>query len=174
MKDGDKIKVPTVGQWFDVKPLSIDQLPFRFKRDDEKQESTRQIILEAFEELNRNSEKYGKNFKTMIPKRYGEYTTLSECNRLAYDFGCHIADWVEQAMEWAQRITNGESWEAICNKFDYSDYYRLIIWKNKKARLIGGSLKNYNYMPVSNVGSFDYDDFHKIFYTLPLFVLYEE
>lgn len=49
-----------------------------------------------------------------------------------------MADWVEQALEWAQRIHNGETWESICNEPDTAKYYRLIIWKSGFAKIIGG------------------------------------
>ena len=59
---------PTEDEWFEVKPYTIDQQLFKKKRKDEQQEATRQLILKAFAEMKNDSEKYGINFRTMIPK----------------------------------------------------------------------------------------------------------
>ena len=121
---------PTEGRWFEVNPLSIDQEIFAFERKDKKQERTRQYILDAFVEM-LNNPKYKKTFYTYIPvkdweeKSYEELRTLASCN------GGKIATWVHQALEWAQRIANGESWESICNEPDKSKWYRLVRGKGR-------------------------------------------
>ena len=91
---------------------------------------------------------------------------------MACKLGDHNADWVEQALEWAQRISNGESWEVICNNADTANWYRMIIWKNGYARLVGGSRNRSNVFPASDVHNYDYDSYG-IIYTVPLVVLYE-
>ena len=111
-------KVPTEDQWFEVNPQAINQGLFQKKRKDERQEETRKLILEAFAEVNSSPEKYGRKFKTMMPNTTWISKTVGELKELACELGDHNADWVEQALEWAQRICNGESWETVCNNVD--------------------------------------------------------
>ena len=160
-------------EWFEVKPHAIDQKLFEKKRKDTMQENTRQLILKAFEKMKANPEKYGKNFKTLMPKREWKVKTVMELKEMARDFGDHNADWVEQALEWAQRIANGESWKSICNDDDTANWFRLVVWKNGYARLVGGSVGNGNCHPASYVYSSDYRDYEHLQHTVPLVVLYE-
>lgn len=130
---------PTEREWFEIKPLTIDQELFKKKRDNSKQEETRKLILEAFDEMKKNPEKYGKNFKTIIPnKTWTKSRTMPPLYKIVSRFGDHMADWVEQGLEWAQRIANGESWEDICNNRDTVAWYRIIKWKNESYAQIGG------------------------------------
>lgn len=164
---------PTEYEWFQVFPMEIDPNLFKDKREDEKQEETRQIILEALEELKKYPEKYGMPFETIVqnksnhwekervsykrPSRAAAPTMTSEwitikismkdfINR--YSFGVEgfnkskiifMINWVQQAFEWAQRISNGESWEDVCNKEGNIKYERLIIWKNEDEYAAIGS-----------------------------------
>ena len=164
-------QVPTEDQWFEVNPQTINQSLFKKKRKDERQERTRKLILEAFAEVKSSPEKYGRKFKTMMPKKTWTSKTVAELKQLACEFGNHNADWVEQALEWAQRICNGESWEAVCNNADTANWYRLVVWKNGYAQLVGGSRDDYNVFPASYVYDIDYDFFNVINYTVPLVVL---
>lgn len=165
---------PTEDKWFEVNPQTIDQSLFQKKRKDERQEKTRRLILEAFAEVKSSPEKYGKKFKTMMPKKSWPYKTVEEFKQLACKLGDHNADWVEQALEWAQRISNGESWEVICNNADTANWYRMIIWKNGYARLVGGSRYYYDSEPASYVHDFDFNkSLFRIGNTVPLVVLYE-
>ena len=166
-------KVPTEDQWFEVNLQDINQSLFEKEKKDGRQEKTRKLILEAFAEAKRKPEKYGRKFKTMMPKKTWTDKTVKELRQLAWELGDHNADWVEQALEWAQRICNGESWEAVCNNADTANWYRLVVWKNGYARLVGGSRDCSDYNPASYVydlncgyGGFDF--------TVPLVVLYEK
>ena len=167
-------QVPTEDQWFEVNPQTINQSLFKKKRKDERQERTRKLILEAFAEVKSSPEKYGRKFKTMMPKKTWTSKTVAELKQLACEFGNHNADWVEQALEWAQRICNGESWEAVCNNADTANWYRLVVWKNGYARLVGGSRHNSDYYPAPDVvsGGCNSDDCR--YHTVPLVVLYEK
>lgn len=89
----------------------------------------------------------------------------------ARSMGGHIADWVEQSLEWAQRIVNGETWEAICNNPDTANWYRLVKWKYGKTRIIGGSSKLNNGSSVSFVLNNDFCSDTKINNTVPSIVL---
>ena len=80
-------------EWFEVKPLTIDQELFEEKRNDSKQEETRKLILEAFDEMKKNSEKYGKNFKTIIPnKTWSKSRTMPPLYTIVSRFGDHVVD----------------------------------------------------------------------------------
>jgi len=162
----------TEGKLFKVDPLAIDQALFKKKRRDSRQEETRQLILEAFEEMKKNS-KYAKAFKTMMPEKTWNSKTVRELKELANRLGDHNADWVEQALEWAQRIANGESWEKICNRSDMANWYRLVVWKNGDTRLVGGSRKVDFYNSASGVSSFSYHGDVNVDYAVPLVVLYK-
>ena len=166
------VKKPTEGEWFEVKPSTINQKLFEKKREDEMQENTRKLILEAFEEMKKDS-KYEKNIKTMFPKQDWERKTPKELKKIACNIGDHNADWVEQALEWAQRISNGESWKSICNEKDTANCYRIVVWKDGYAHMIGGSA-HLRERPATYVYYYRYYDPESIYTGVPLVVLYEK
>lgn len=161
-------QTPTEGKWFEVNPTEIDQSLFLEERADKDQERTRQLILEAFAKMKDDS-KYARSFKTLMPKKRWIEKYVYELKEIACNLGDHMADWVEQALEWAQRIANGETWEAVCNDPDIANWYRLVEWKNGYARHIGGA----NY-PTSRVNSVDYYPDLRLNYTVPLVVAYDK
>lgn len=130
--------VPTEGKWFLVNPLKINQNLFKEKRLDWCQEDVRRIILMAFQEMKDNP-KYARKFKTMIPKKNWQFATVGQLKEIARNLGDHNADWVEQALEWAQRIANGESWRNVCNVSDTANWHRLVVWGDECSKLVGGS-----------------------------------
>lgn len=132
-------QTPKEGHWFKVNPKTIDQKLFQNQREDEKQEEMRLIILEAFDMLKSNPKKYGRTFETMIPNKLWDEMSVKNLKILARNLGDHIANWVEQAFEWAQRICNGESWEDVCNKKDTALFWRLVVWKDNYTKRVGGS-----------------------------------
>lgn len=148
-------QVPTEGKLFEVKPLEIDRSKFEFEKPTiiwepmgallcwNQKEWVRQIIKEAFAEVDKRPERYAAAFYTLIPKkRWDGYKSIAELKAYARCLGGLMANWVEQALEWAQRIDNGESWDNICKESDTVNYYRMIRWKNGHCRLVGGSLKD--------------------------------
>lgn len=167
-------KAPVEGEWFKVEPLAINQALFYKERENAKQESMRQLIVEAFIELKLDPEKYGKIFKTMMPKKEWTYKTAMELKIVACTLGDCMASWVEQALEWAQRIENGEPWENICNKPDTSNWFRAIRWKNGQIRLVGGSVREYDESSACDIGNADHDNSDMILRTVPLVMIYEE
>ena len=167
------VQKPTEDEWFEVKPYAIDQKLFEKKRKDNRQEATRQLILEAFVEMKENPGKYGKNFKTIMPKKTWSSKNVEQLKEMASNLGDHNADWVEQALEWAQRIANGEAWESICNDRDTANWYRLVVWKNGYTRLVGGSVINCVSSPASDVHNFNHRDHDYPDYAVPLVVFYE-
>lgn len=167
-------QVPTEGKWFEVNPQAIDQNLFRNEREDSRQEKTRKLILEAFDEVKNSPAKYGKRFKTMMPKKTWKAKTVEELRQLACELGDHNADWVEQALEWAQRICNGESWKAVCNNADTANWYRLVIWKDGYAQNVGGSRLHGGKYPASEVYEFDFYSNDNLGCSVPLVVRYEK
>ena len=171
------IRGPQEGVLFEINSDGIDQSLFQVKKEDPKQEAMRQLILEAFTKKNENPEKYGKPFKTLMPKKNWDWKTVGELKELAAKLGDHMADWVEQAIEWAQRIQNGETWEAICNEPDTAQWARLIQWKDGSYQVVGGSCMEYDCC-------YDYPAFYVYYYycflndsicnTVPLVVLYKQ
>lgn len=161
--------VPTENKWFKVNPETINRELFQEAREDKQQEENRQLILEAFVEIDMDPEKYGRKFETLFPQKTWEGAeTVASLKELACKLGERNADWVEQALEWAQRITNGEPWEAICNTDDSAQYYRMVIWKNGNARAIGGSSANGFKFPAGYVYYDDYYHSDRINNTVPL------
>lgn len=163
-------KPPAINKWFEVKPLAIDQTLFQNKRKDKKQEEKRQIILEAFIQLEFYPEKYAKNFKTMISDLVYRGGTPGDLRDYAESHGDHMADWVEQSLVWAQRIANGESWETVCNKPDTIKWPRIVDWKSYKFKKIGGSGRYCAGLnPASHISKEDYrvtDNFYDDVVTL--------
>lgn len=137
-----EIKEHTEGNLFKVDFNSIDQKMFEIKRSSPEQEEIRLIILEAFEEVRKKPKIYAKKFDTMVAKQSMKPETLRDLIELSDGFCDHFADWVEQALEWAQRLQNGESWRKLCQSKDTSTWRRIIKWKNGRYRIVGGSKKN--------------------------------
>lgn len=166
--------VPMEGKWFKVEPLTIDKTLFKEKRKNSSQERTRQLILKAFEKIKWNSE-YARSFKTIMPPKKWASRTVKELKDMACKLGDHNANWVEQALEWAQRIHNGETWEDICNKPDTANWYRVVVWNNVgHVCLVGGSREFQDKRPASDVTLHDpYRDIDDISKSVPLVVSYD-
>ena len=167
------IQGPTEGRWFDVNPLEIDQTLFQQKRNDWKQEPIRKLILQAFDAVNKNPEKYGRKFKTMMPYKNWCSKTPKELEQLACELGDHNADLVEQALEWAQRIYNGESWQTVCNNRDTAKWARLITSQGGYLYVGGWLSESYGY-PASFINELYFLFFHTTNTAVPLVVLYEK
>lgn len=175
LQEREYASVPTEGKWFEVNPIAIDQKLFKQARKNPKQEEVRLVILEAFEEITKNL-KYARPFKTIIPPKTWNSRSERELRFLACELGDHIANWVEQALEWAQRISNGESWEDICNKRDTANWYRLVVWKDDKYRLIGGAktLNEYTWYAPTNVYKDNTKRGYACYQSVPLVVDYDD
>ena len=120
----------------------MDRSKFENPMSDGRQEWTRGAIREAFAELDKHPEKYAATFYTLIPeKKWKGNKLVADLEEYANNLGGYMADRIEQFLEWAQRICNGESWEIICNNADMANWYRLIRTTNKGYLLIGGSRK---------------------------------
>lgn len=136
-------------EYTEVDLRKIDWGLFEKERTDLQQEKIRRIILEALDAYRNHTRK--ENFTTWVPINTWGEMTANELESLAYKRGDSLASWFHQALEWAQKITNGKTWEAICNNPDTAKYRRIVRWKSPDAlRLIGGSteyLDTRNYPP---------------------------
>lgn len=172
-KQNKRIRKPTEGKCFKVNPKLINKELFSESREDSRQEATRQVILKAFIKVSKEPEKYANPFKTMIPEKTWSSKTVKELEEFANNLGDHIADWVEQALEWAQRIQNGETWEDICNKPDSANWHRLIIWDNGFLRCVGGACKSNVGLGTSVISRFYCNSNTKLDDAVPLVVFYD-
>lgn len=169
-----KPKVPIEGEWFLVDPLGINQRLFKNRRGDHAEEQLRQLIREAFTELNKKPEKYAKAFETMMPvKTWTEKKSVEELKALASQIGDHNADWVELALEWAYRIQSGESWKSFCHEGDTANWYRIVIWKKGDVWSVGGARQRYRTYAESYVRNEIYYNDCILQYSVPLVVRYK-
>lgn len=151
----------------------INQSLFEERREDARQERARRLIVEAFEEVKKNPKKYKKKFKTIIPKKNWNNSKVIELKNMAKKIGDHMADWVEQALEWAQRISDGETWESICNELDHISAYRAIIWKNGKVAQVGMSPFLHEKNTQTSIYESYFYDHETLYNIVPLIVIYE-
>lgn len=167
----DVAHAPREGEPFRINPLEIYRSNFEKTMKDSKQEWTRKMIQKAFAEVDKHPELYASQFYTLVPKKkWDDYKTVAELQKYANDLGGIMADWVEQALEWAQRIFNGESWEDICNYADTSSWHRMIIVNDADFRIVGGSRNSYNNNPASLVSGMGVNSGYKIKTAVPLVV----
>ena len=170
--DQKVIAKPIEGVWFEVNPNSINQKLFQEERDDIFQEDTRKEILKAFDILKLNPEQ-NKPFETLMPTKSWESKTLRGFRDLAKCFGERMATKVEYFLELAQRISNGESWEAICNEPDTANWLRVVEFSAEEGCFCGGS----RYSNVKDSAATCYERFHDTYIcyknAVPLVVRYK-
>lgn len=152
------VEMPVEGKLFEIKPVKINRSLFSEKRDNEEQEKLRKLILQAFERVNNEPKKYCRTFYTYKPKKmWDKPQHVSQLRKMACKMGDHLTDWVEFALEQAQRIQNGESWEILCNIPDSLNYNRLIVWKDGTYRIVGGAVKMGDMKSPSYIFGFEYE-----------------
>jgi hypothetical protein len=145
---------------FEVDLNGIDFTLFQDKREDPKQEEARKLILEAKEEfeqqprLHPNTKFYTMRLRETWYKN--EIKHVGNLDKIAKQLGGYVGDWAEQALEWAQRISNGENWNTICNYSDNATTYRVVRWKDGNLRVVGGNSKTMVPCPPSHVSSINY------------------
>ena len=160
-------------KWFEVDWDTINKTLFKRVKEDFQQEIAREMICEAFKEVRSKPEKYLRKFKVMIPEKVWRKKSITKLKVLASEFGDHAADWIEQALVWAQKISNGESWEKVCNDPDTEKWYRIIGWKNSMWKLIGGSTELEDQNPSTFIYYYNYPATMKVTNAVPLIVSYE-
>ncbi len=165
---------PVEGKWFLVNPAKLDFNFLDAPRRNTKEEETRILITDAMHELEKYPEKYNSPFRTLVPIcKVSTAKVINDFRRFSQNSGDGIADWVHQALEWAQRINNGESWNDICIKPDRMRCYRLIEWKNGFIRFVGGTNLGSFKCAATAVGKTDWKMKDKVFYAVPLIVKYD-
>jgi len=162
---------------FKVNPKTINRALFVRKRKDERREQMRRLIQEAFFVMDANPKDYKRPFKTLIPEKTWDSKTVFELKGEAVKQGGCIGDWVRQALEWAQRISNGKgtakAWKSVCNDSDINDWFRMVLWKNGSAKIIGGARRRNISVPMSFVSNLNYGDLDSLNGTVPLVILYK-
>lgn len=136
------------GEWFRVDAKSLYRSDFKWKRSDPWQEKIRNLILEAFGEMDKMGRRYSTPFYTMIPRK----TWQGDLNgyrlqQIAEYHGDRMANWIEQALEWAQRISMGFSWWHLCNMHDAAKWNRVITWKEDSTMAIVGGREGGDFTP---------------------------
>lgn len=140
------------GEWFRVDPKLLYRSDFNCKKSDPWQEKTRQLILEAFAEMDKRDSMYRVPFYTMIPRRtWKEEANGCELKKIAEYYGERMASWVELALEWAQRISMGFSWGHLCNVHDTARWNRVITWKTDSTMAIVGGRKDGSFAPPATI-----------------------
>ena len=165
-------KSSIVGAAFVVTPSSINKDIFKKERKDPYQEEIRQLILEAFEELEKIRFQICKPFKIIVPEKTWTIKNVRELKQIAIDLGGQTTNWIEQALGWAQEINDGATWEDLCNKKDKHACYRLIIWKDGKCKIVGGSIKDSNHNSLTNISDLSYEEDHLVINTVPSITQY--
>lgn len=172
MKVTESMQTPFKGKRFKVNLETINLNLFLEAREDSKQEKIRQIIVEALT-VAQNNPKYAKPFTTIIPEKDWSAKYVFELEMLCYKFHGHTADWVEQCLEWAQKISNGVSWQELCNDADACDWYRLVSWKYDRLCLIGGAKALNSRVSATNVIAYSFRSDSVLSDTVPLIVVYD-
>lgn len=156
-------------QCFDVFPYSIDRSLFQEEREDAQQEWTRQIILNALSHAYSGLFRYNKPYQVVIPaKTWSSHISAWDLIDIARGYGNGIAEWAELALVWAQRISNGETWETLCNEPDTDARPRIVSWKDNALRCVGGKG-----VPATCVGKVSLDISIPLIEAVPLVVRYE-
>jgi len=167
------VKVPREGEWFEVNPSSINRELFFEERTDWQQEQARTLIVKAFAKWDKKR-RPDRCFETLVPKMtWKNGKSVRENRRIARSLGDKMANWVEEALEWAQRITNGESWEKLCNESDTNSMYRLITWENGHSRIVGGSVEAKDPCSTTDVLDQNFKSDCQMGFTVPKVVKYE-
>lgn len=124
-------------EWFKVDPPKINWKLFEKERKNRRQEAVRELIKKAQRLLEGWPEKYGRKFETRfeyfgeVNEYQSEFTeVLIKLKKLN-----SIAELSAQAFEIAQRLSNGETWEKLCNNPDSYKYPRLIIGDSYETEL---------------------------------------
>ena len=129
-----------------------------------------QLIQKAFVEVKKDLRRYAKPFEIVTPAELEPVYTEEKMVALAKQYGDHLADWVEQALEWAQRIANGED---IFIKSDNSKWFRAISWQDGHVCLVGGSEEFNNHDCASTIHDFNVNSFCQLHNSVPAVVRYK-
>lgn len=167
-------KIPAEGVYFSVNPHLMDLRFFEnLSFENTLQEWTRKRIVKALKKVQENPKKYAKPFKIKWLKKDWDVKTLKELKEMVAKEGDHPTDSVEQALELAQRILNGETWEEVCNQPDTAEHYRLIEDEDGIWIVVGGSTEADHNSPPAGMDYTVSDDDDRLQYTTPSVVCYD-
>ena len=171
-EEAKTILKPMEGIPFEVKPLSINWDLFATERTAVNQENARRLILMAYDQVKKYPEKYAQPFKTIMPIKVWDYASMWFLTRVAEHMGGDVTDMVEWALQLAQRLHNGETWDDVCEKPDTANWYRVV--KEKSYYFVGGSRKLKHTFPASRLGCAYYGYNGELNYAVPLVTLRDE
>lgn len=164
---------PLEGYWYPVKPFEINKALFQNPRKDLKQEDTRRRIIQAFKKIEKEPSKYERGFETMIPIKRWDMLDMKSLKRNAVLLGDRMTNLIEQYLEWAQRISNGEEWETLCNVRDTTKHYRIVVGETGETYIIGGSLVDEVERTATNIQNCAGCNLYILEYAVPSVVKYE-
>lgn len=168
----EHFKILNVVKGVEVNPILIDEPTFEIEKKDcySHKESIMQVIQKAFIEMKKDLRRYARPFEIVTPAELESVYTEEKMVALAEKYGDHIADWVEQALEWAQRIANGED---IFNKSDDSKWFRAISWQDGHVCLVGGANELNNHDSAASIHDFNVNSSYQIYNAVPAVVRYK-
>lgn len=175
-------KKPKAGHKFCVDLQSIDVEKIEKMPCKVYYEGIKKVVLYALKLAQVMPAKYGNRFYTYIP--YLEelefddfkFEVVSQLVEFGSKIGDHCADWIEQGLEWAQRIQNGEDFVSLCEIQDAIEYSRIVVFDDDMLWNVGGGGNDvHSYcVPPADVVPTRYDTtLDKIRY-VPLVVGYED
>lgn len=112
---------------YQVIPMSIKKELFMERRKSVKEEIIRESILDALDEVRKNPEEYSKPFKAMRVLGPEDMTTNELLEFCEKEYGGGSSNWILNALEKAQRISNGEPWKQVCEHPDTVGWDTIII-----------------------------------------------
>ena len=142
---------------------------FTTERGNIREENLRKLILQALDWVEANPKMYKDSFRTLMPEKTWTSKSMEDLSTLAKSLGGHVANWVDWALQLAQRLVNGESWEVLCTNPDTAQWFIAIIWQDGSTRCVGGALKDNNHLPAAAIN--EYDVAFLIDFTVPLVVV---
>ena len=168
----EHFKILNVEKGVEVNPILIDESIFEIgeKEHYSHKEYIMQVIQKAFTEMKKDLRRYARPFEIVTPAELESVYTEEKMIALAKKYGDHIADWVEQALEWAQRIANGED---IFNKSDDSKWFRAISWQDGHVCLVGGAEELNEHDSATSIHDFNVNSSYQLHYAVPAVVRYK-
>lgn len=166
-------KILNVVKGVEVNPITIDESIFEIGEKEHyysHEEYIMQLIQKAFIEMKKDIRRYARPFEIVTPAELEPVYTEEKMVALAEQYGDHLADWVEQALQWAQKIANGED---IFNKSDDSKWFRAISWQDGHVCLVGGSEEFNNHDCASAIHEFHVNSFYQLHNAVPAIVRYK-
>lgn len=128
-------------EFHEVIPADINKKLFEEKRINKAEETGRKIMLDAIENyLEMFPEKYIKPFKTITVMHGFENMTIDKIYGMTKEYGGSLSNLTDLGLEWAYRISVGETWESVCADIDRG-FYKLVQYEARYFFLFNGTEK---------------------------------